>query len=290
MLSWGLYRRAATEKDDLVATARDSQRSAEDRLEVETMSDVLWQTWPEKVAEEARARGIAEGIAEGQLLKSREILRRLLEKRFGPLPQARARQIESVPIGRHFRRGLTGLWKSARSTSSGFAGRIPVRHRRTQPLSEMRSHIRSGLANSPGNLLDQGLEFRGATNRLHVRIFLKQVQEFLGGELAISVAIARSDEWPRPRRTGQGLLCERNRAWNRNEHQPQPDCKRRPGCRTFRHQDRARARETSLGDRLLVATGPDQYEGAKQQVAGPFLGIAQRKGCLNLHQGVVVAP
>ena len=114
VLSWGLYRRAATEKDDLVAAARDSQRNAEDRLEVETMSDVLLQTWPEKVAEEARARGLAEGIAEGlaegiaegQLLKSREILRRLLEKRFGSLPQALARQIESSFDGEALQAGI----------------------------------------------------------------------------------------------------------------------------------------------------------------------------------------
>ena len=32
----GLYRRAAAEKDDLVAAARASQRTCQDRLEVET--------------------------------------------------------------------------------------------------------------------------------------------------------------------------------------------------------------------------------------------------------------
>jgi hypothetical protein len=41
VLSWGLYRRPASEKDDLVGVARASQQSAGDRLEVETMSDVL---------------------------------------------------------------------------------------------------------------------------------------------------------------------------------------------------------------------------------------------------------
>ena len=61
VLSWGLYRRAAAEKDDLVAAARDSQRHAETSLEVDTMSDILWQTWPEKVAEGAGPEGSPRG-------------------------------------------------------------------------------------------------------------------------------------------------------------------------------------------------------------------------------------
>jgi hypothetical protein len=114
VLSWGLYRRPAAEKDDLVAAAQASQHSAEHRLEVGTMSDVLWQTWPQKVAEESRARGLAEGLAEGrvegraegQLLKSREILRRLLERRFGALPEGLVQQIEACTDGEALQAGL----------------------------------------------------------------------------------------------------------------------------------------------------------------------------------------
>jgi hypothetical protein len=99
VLSWGLFRRPAAEKDDLVAAARASQQNAADRREVESMSETLWQTWPQKVAEEGRARGLAEGrasgLAEGQLLNSRKTLRRQLERRFGPLPEALVRRIES---------------------------------------------------------------------------------------------------------------------------------------------------------------------------------------------------
>jgi hypothetical protein len=102
VLSWGLYRRPAAEKDDLVAAARASQQSARDSLEVETMSDVLWQTWPQKVAEEGRARG----LAEGQLLNSRMVLRRLLERRFGALPEALVQQIEACSDGEALQAGL----------------------------------------------------------------------------------------------------------------------------------------------------------------------------------------
>jgi hypothetical protein len=99
VLSWGLYRRPAAEKDDLVAVARASQQSAEGRVELETMSRVLGQTWAEKIAEESWTKGLSEGLAEGQLLNSRKILRRQLERRFGPLPESLVRDIESCSDG-----------------------------------------------------------------------------------------------------------------------------------------------------------------------------------------------
>ena len=124
----------------------------------------------------------------------------------------------------------------------------------------MRSHIRSGLANSPGNLLDQDLEFRGATNRLHVWIFLKQVQEFLGGELTI--AVASRDETNCVGRVGPRKVCfasgiEPGIGTSTSHSQTVNACQvvERFGIKVGLTFER-----TSLGDGLFVPAGPDLNE------------------------------
>jgi hypothetical protein len=61
------------------------------RQEIETMSRAVKQGW----GEWAKTHYTAEGEARGQLRARRDDLRGLLEKRFGPLPEALRQRIEA---------------------------------------------------------------------------------------------------------------------------------------------------------------------------------------------------
>jgi hypothetical protein len=84
VLSWAVRRRPGRERSQLWEAARDSQAAAAHREEMRTLSETIEQTWEQEL------------LAEGQLREDREILRELLEDRFGTLPEALARRIEQT--------------------------------------------------------------------------------------------------------------------------------------------------------------------------------------------------
>lgn len=84
VLSWGLRRRPGQERERLMDAARDSQSAVAHRQEVQSMSETIGQTWEQEL------------LIRGQVREARNMLQRLLEKRFGPLPEPVTRQIEAV--------------------------------------------------------------------------------------------------------------------------------------------------------------------------------------------------
>src|SRR5207302_492143 len=69
-----------------------SQSSATLQREIFNMGKLLEPTWEQELL----AKGEAQGEARGQLLAYRQILRDLLEVRFGPLPEALVQRIQEV--------------------------------------------------------------------------------------------------------------------------------------------------------------------------------------------------
>jgi hypothetical protein len=80
VLGWALYSRPRSERDELVTLAQASQAQVTNRQEVKSM-----------------AQTIAEALREeGGLVTAREMLRSILENRFGSLPEALAQRIEAT--------------------------------------------------------------------------------------------------------------------------------------------------------------------------------------------------
>jgi hypothetical protein len=84
IVSWGWHRRPRQEWQPLLAAALASQTHVAHQQEVKAMSETLLKSYAEEVFEE------------GQLHAYRQMLRRLLERRFGPLPVDLARRIETA--------------------------------------------------------------------------------------------------------------------------------------------------------------------------------------------------
>jgi hypothetical protein len=100
LLAWAHYQRKdAAEIAQLHAIAAASYQNVALREEVTTMSQAVQQTWAEWAKEhytaEGKALGEAAGAARGKLESHRQILRRQLEQRFGPLPAALVERIEA---------------------------------------------------------------------------------------------------------------------------------------------------------------------------------------------------
>lgn len=88
-LQWAIYRRAPEERGDLVQLALASQTNATHQKEVRTVAQTI--------ADALRD----EGKVEGQLRQARDILRDLLEEKFGSLPQLLLQRINtSNDLGR----------------------------------------------------------------------------------------------------------------------------------------------------------------------------------------------
>jgi hypothetical protein len=86
LISWALRRRPREERSSLVEVALESQRDPGSQEEVQIMSTTLGQTLEEWAEERGIKKGIEKGIERGELAASRRLLCRLLEDRFGPLP------------------------------------------------------------------------------------------------------------------------------------------------------------------------------------------------------------
>ena len=95
VLSWAFQRRPKHEAEKLKKIAADSQTDRRRKKELRVMATALGQTW-EEWAIEQRAEGKAEGKAEGELRAARDILRNVLEERFGKLPRAVLRKITNA--------------------------------------------------------------------------------------------------------------------------------------------------------------------------------------------------
>src|SRR5437763_5622354 len=84
VLTWAVWRRPKVEQSALLAVAGSNQTSAVRQKKVQTMTQTIAQAL------------IAEGEANGQLRASRTLLRRLLAKKFGSVPDAVSQRIEAV--------------------------------------------------------------------------------------------------------------------------------------------------------------------------------------------------
>jgi hypothetical protein len=88
VLTWAMCRRPESERPALLSAAQSSQSNVARQKEVQTMGQTI--------AEAIYAEGKAEGKAEATLATFRKLLRRLLEDRFGPLPEAVKQRIENT--------------------------------------------------------------------------------------------------------------------------------------------------------------------------------------------------
>jgi hypothetical protein len=100
LISWALRRRPREERPRLVEVALEFQPDATSQEEVRNMSTTLGQTleeWAEQRGiERGIERGIQRGIERGRLDASQQLLCRLLEDRFGSLPDDLRQQIEGT--------------------------------------------------------------------------------------------------------------------------------------------------------------------------------------------------
>jgi predicted transposase YdaD len=92
IVTWALTRRPRAERETLLSAAQATQTNVDRQKEVA----LVGQTIAEAIWEEGRLKGHAEGRSEGELSASRRLLRQLLEKRFGALPEAVLQRIESA--------------------------------------------------------------------------------------------------------------------------------------------------------------------------------------------------
>jgi Putative transposase, YhgA-like len=97
VLSWALRRRPAPEKGHIADVAKASQSHIDRQREVETMTRTLGLSWEEL----ERIKVAQEGLRTG-----RDILRALLEKRFGTLPEQVLQRIESATDAERLKAGV----------------------------------------------------------------------------------------------------------------------------------------------------------------------------------------
>jgi hypothetical protein len=90
LLSWFVRRRPGPEHGDLIAAATAAHENVAVRREVETVGQMVGKSWDEEMAERIEQKG-----REAALRASRDILRGVLEERFGPLPAPVVERIEN---------------------------------------------------------------------------------------------------------------------------------------------------------------------------------------------------
>ncbi len=88
LISWAIRRRPYDERPRLVQVAMEYQPDPNSQEEVQTMSTTLGQTL-EELAEQR-------GIERGELVASRRLLCRLLERQFGPVADELRQRIDQV--------------------------------------------------------------------------------------------------------------------------------------------------------------------------------------------------
>jgi hypothetical protein len=96
VLTWAFWRRPQNERAELRQEAEASQADLERRREVQTMSQTIAEALIEEGMEKGMEEGMEKGIATGRLLSARAMLRKLLEKHFGALPEALVERINAT--------------------------------------------------------------------------------------------------------------------------------------------------------------------------------------------------
>ena len=92
LISWTIRRRPHDERRNLVELALKHQKDPKLEEEAQIMSSVLGQT----LEEWAEERGMKRGIEKGSIATCQELLRDLLEERFGSLPDEVRQRIEQT--------------------------------------------------------------------------------------------------------------------------------------------------------------------------------------------------
>jgi hypothetical protein len=98
MLYWGLFRRPKPEHAQILASVRGCMANAELQREVEIMSEQMQQNWEQELLARGFTSGQQAGARQGELKTYRKVLRKALEKRFGPLPEAVSQRIEAADL------------------------------------------------------------------------------------------------------------------------------------------------------------------------------------------------
>jgi hypothetical protein len=142
LLSWVYWRRPSAERPTLLATAAEAQASARRKEEIQQMASKLEPSWwdlafqsaKEQVAEEATKQGLEQGLQqgleqglqqgleqglqqgleqglqqgeqEGQLKALRDVLKTMLQDRFGQLSKKLQKQIDAVNDTEQLRQGV----------------------------------------------------------------------------------------------------------------------------------------------------------------------------------------
>jgi hypothetical protein len=88
VISWSLLRRPRSERDSHLACLLNVATDPKRRQEYQAMFEHIEQTWEQEL--------LTRGRAEGELRARREDVRLVLEKRFGPLPEALAQRLEAA--------------------------------------------------------------------------------------------------------------------------------------------------------------------------------------------------
>jgi hypothetical protein len=107
-LGWAFARRPPSEHAELIRVAKESHRNVQFQQEITTMSQQLEKAWEDEINDRWQARlEQAERLAEQRLQQAeqrahtaarRATLSRLLQKRFGPLPEELVRRIETADL------------------------------------------------------------------------------------------------------------------------------------------------------------------------------------------------
>jgi hypothetical protein len=94
---WALaaWRRPKAEQPALLAVAEASQQDQARQQEVRVMGQTIAEALIEQGIERGIERGIEQGMARGALANARTSLRKVLEKRFGPLPESVTQRIDA---------------------------------------------------------------------------------------------------------------------------------------------------------------------------------------------------
>jgi hypothetical protein len=106
MLYWGLFRRPMPEHAHILASVRGCMANVELQREVETMAEQMQQNYEQELLARGRQigerlgeeRGEARGLALGALQNCRKMVRKALEKRFGPLPETLLQRIAAAEM------------------------------------------------------------------------------------------------------------------------------------------------------------------------------------------------
>jgi hypothetical protein len=97
VISWALRRRPTAERGGIVELAKASQTHVDLQREVEAMTRTLGQTWEELEREK---------VVQADLRARKEVLRALLEKRFGPLEHGVLGRIEAATDAERLKAGI----------------------------------------------------------------------------------------------------------------------------------------------------------------------------------------